>query len=207
MDAFADVQFPTDVAYGTSGGPEFLTEITEALNGYETRNAVWSQARARYVLGNAVKSPAQIETVLAFFRARAGRAQGFRFKDWADYRATEQVIAVGNGVQTQFQLCKHYVSGGISHTRRIDKPVLGSVSVRINQQPVSPEQYSVNTSNGVISFASAPANQSSIYASFEFDVPVRFDSDAMQIVQQDHGVQLMGEIALVELRLPAPLLA
>jgi uncharacterized protein (TIGR02217 family) len=104
--ACIEVQFPTDIAYGSAGGPEYSTDIVITQSGYEQRNANWLQARARYNVAHGVKTQAQLNTLIAFFRSRKGRADGFRFKDWTDYQATAQAIATGDGTTTIFSCRK-----------------------------------------------------------------------------------------------------
>lgn len=93
---FVETQFPTDISYGSSGGPEYATDIVVSQNGHEQRNINWSEARARYNVAHGVKTKAQLDTLIAFFRARKGRAYGFRFKDWTDYKVIDQPIATAN---------------------------------------------------------------------------------------------------------------
>jgi uncharacterized protein (TIGR02217 family) len=58
-----------------------------------------------------------MDAVIAFFYARAGKARGFRFKDWKDYQATsEAVVSIGSG---NFQLVKRYASGSQTYIRTI----------------------------------------------------------------------------------------
>src|SRR5262245_58420702 len=109
--AFHDIRFPDDISYGSSGGPNYSTDIVVTQSGYEQRNINWQEARARYNVAHGVKTQSQLDTLIAFFRARKGRAHGFRFRDWTDYEAAGQVIGTGNASQTQFQLTKQYVSG------------------------------------------------------------------------------------------------
>src|SRR5579885_2818058 len=130
--AFIEVQFPTDISYGSSGGPEYSTDIVETLGGYEQRNANWSSARAVYNVAHGVKTQAQLDALIAFFRARGGRADGFRFKDWTDYQASAQNIGTGDGNTKAFQLVKLYASGSVTATRTIAKPVAGTVAVYLN---------------------------------------------------------------------------
>ena len=49
----------------------------------------------RLDVASALKKQAQIDELIAFFRARRGKAYGFRFKDWTDYKATGP--AAGDG--------------------------------------------------------------------------------------------------------------
>lgn len=198
--AFHEVQFPPDIAYGSSGGPVYSTDVVMTAGGYEQRNSNWQAARARYNVAHGVKTQAQLDELIAFFRARKGRAYGFRFKDWSDYEAAAQSLGTGNGVISQFQLIKHYVSGGVSETRLITKPVAGSVVIFVNGAAQA-SGWSVNSATGLVTFSSPPANGAVIRADFAFDVPVRFDTDQLSARIDDYGVHSWGDIPLVEVRL------
>src|SRR5512134_2143603 len=105
------------MSYGASGGPGYLATVVATASGHEHRNANWAAARGRRNVASGLKKREQVAELIAFFRARRGRAHGFRFKDWTDYQATAQVIGTGNGSNKNFQLVKNYVSGGIVETR------------------------------------------------------------------------------------------
>jgi uncharacterized protein (TIGR02217 family) len=196
--AFVEVQFPTDISYGSAGGPEYATDVVASASGYEQRNINWSEARARYNVAHGVKTKAQLDTLIAFFRARKGRAIGFRFKDWTDYQATE-TLGTGDGVRTQFQLIKTYSSGAVSETRTIRKPVVGTVQVFKNAV-LQASGVSVDTTTGLVTFASAPTAGQVISASFQFDVPVRFDTDKLSSSLDAYGIHSWLDIPLVEVR-------
>ncbi|MDX1974478.1 MAG: DUF2460 domain-containing protein [Rickettsiales bacterium] len=198
--AFVETRFPTDIAYGSVGGPEYSTDVVITQGGHEQRNSNWSQARARYNVAHGIKTQSQLDTLIAFFRARKGRADGFRFKDWTDYSATAQAIGTGNGAATVFQLKKNYTNGGITESRIITKPVSGTVQIYVNGVLQSSGAYSVNTTNGQITFGSAPANATAITASFEFDVPVRFDTDRLSAAIESYGVHSWSDIPIIEIR-------
>lgn len=197
--AFVEVQFPSDISYGSSGGPEYATDIVASQNGYEQRNIVWQQARARYNVAHGVKTKTQLDALIAFFRARKGRAIGFRFKDWSDYQAATQTIGTGNGTATQFQLVRNYVSGAVTETRTIQKPVSGTVQIYKNAV-LQTSGVSVDSATGVVTFTAAPASGVVITASFEFDVPVRFDTDRLSARLEAYGVHSWLDIPLIEVR-------
>jgi uncharacterized protein (TIGR02217 family) len=117
MSGFHEVRFPDNIAYGATGGPEFATTVVATGAGHEKRNVNWSEARGRWDVASGLKKQAQIDELIAFFRARRGRAYGFRFKDWTDYKATGQLLGTGDDAQTQFQLVKHYPSGSVIEIR------------------------------------------------------------------------------------------
>lgn len=198
--AFVEVRFPADIAYGSAGGPEYSTDVVISQSGYEQRNANWSQARARYNVAHGVKTQAQLDALIAFFRARKGRADGFRFKDWTDYKVASQVIGTGNGTATAYQLVKTYNSGSVTETRTVTKPVAITVKLYLNGVLQTGAQYSLNSTTGVITFASAPGNGVSITADFEFDVPVRFDTDRLSASIDSYATTSWMDIPLVEIR-------
>ncbi|MBY0355033.1 MAG: DUF2460 domain-containing protein, partial [Rickettsiales bacterium] len=74
--SFVEIQFPADISYGSSGGPTFSTDVIEAFSGFEQRNINWSAARARYNVAHGVKTQSQLDELIAFFRARQGKAIG-----------------------------------------------------------------------------------------------------------------------------------
>ncbi len=116
MSGFHEVQFPPDISYGASGGPGYSTTVITTVSGHERRNANWADARG-WNVAHGLKKREQVAELIAFFRARRGRAYGFRFKDWTDYQALAQSLGVGDGATTSFQLVKHYASGGELETR------------------------------------------------------------------------------------------
>lgn len=196
---FVEVQFPTDISYGSSGGPEYATDIVASNSGYEQRNVNWQQARARYNVAHGVKTKAQLDALISFFRARKGRAYGFRFKDWTDYQGTE-TLGTGDGTRTQFQLVKNYASGSVIESRTITKPVSGSVQVYKNGV-LQTTGIAIDTTNGIITFTAAPAAGQVITASYQFDVPVRFDTDKLSASLDAYGIHSWLDITLVEVRI------
>ncbi len=197
--SFVEIQFPPDISYGSSGGPVYATDIVVSAGGHEQRNIHWEQSRARYNVAHGVKTKAQLDTLIAFFRARKGRAYGFRFKDWTDYQLNNQTLGAGNGTRTVFQLVKNYSSGGVDDVRTIFKPVAETVVVKANGVTVS-SGISVSTQTGAIGFTVPPANGVVISASCEFDVPVRFDTDRLSATLDDYGVHSWLDIPLIEVR-------
>lgn len=206
---FHEVRFPTAISFHSTGGPERRTEIVTLGSGFEQRNAVWTNSRRRYDVGTGVKTLDDLHAVIAFFEARMARLTGFRLKDFADYKscapgeavsATDQSIGTGNGTATTFALSKTYTSGPSSWTRAIKKPVSGSVTVAVNGVTQS-SGVSVDTTTGIVTFVTAPAASAAITAGFEFDVPVRFDTDTLSINLADFAAGEIPSIPLVEIAL------
>jgi uncharacterized protein (TIGR02217 family) len=200
MPAFHDIQFPPKIAYGASGGPEFNTTITTTQAGFEQRNINWQKSRGRWDVSTGIKSKTDMDTVIAFFRARFGRAYGFLFKDWSDYQGVNQSLGTGNGTKTAFQLVKNYFSGSNSYSREIKKPVSGTVKIYLNSILQS-SGFTIDHTTGMVTFSSAPANGVLVNADFDFDVPVRFDADQLAVRIDGPGQYLWDAIPIVEIRL------
>lgn len=196
---FHEIQFPFDIAYGASGGPGYSTSVVQTASGFEQRNMNWSAARGSWDVSSGLKQPSQLETLIAFFRARKGRACGFRFKDWTDYQATGQALGTGDGETQTFQLVKTYASGAGSETRTITKPVSGTVVVYADGAKQT-TGVSVDTTTGVVTFSEAPADGAVLTADFEFDVPVRFDTDEMDVTIENFNLNEWSSIPIVEIR-------
>ena len=197
--AFHEIRFPDDIAYGATGGPAYSTSVVATASGYEQRNMNWSAARGAWDVSSGLKKPSQLDLLIAFFRARKGKAYGFRFKDWTDYKATGQLLGTGNGVNKVFQLVKIYASGAGSETRTITKPVLGTVKPYL-AGVLQASGWSINTATGVLTFSTAPAQGVAVTADFEFDVPVRFDTDSMEVTIENFNINEWSSIPIVEIR-------
>lgn len=207
---FHDVRFPTNLSFGSSGGPERRTEVVTLANGFEERNTPWAHSRRRFDAGMALRSMDDIEAVLAFFEARRGRLHGFRWKDWSDYKTgkpsrevtfEDEIIALGDEVTTDFELVKIYRSGEQTYTRPISKPVAGTV--RIGLGSVEQQEgidYTVDETSGIVSFAHPPSVDVEITAGFEFDVPVRFDTDQIITSAAAFRAGEVPSVPVVELR-------
>ncbi|WP_167626623.1 DUF2460 domain-containing protein, partial [Paracoccus luteus] len=112
---------------------------------------------------------------------------------------TLSAIGTGDGITTAFQLVKRYASGSQTWVRAITKPVAGTVRIALD----GAEQlggWSVDTTTGVVTFATAPAEGVAITAGFAFDVPVRFDTDALDVTLDLERLGSITSIPLLELR-------
>lgn len=203
--AFHAVRFPLDVALGARGGPERKTDVVTLASGREQRNGRWQHSRRRYNAGYGVKSRADMAAVLAFFEERRGRLHGFLWRDGLDFSSgppvptpLDQVIGTGNGSATAFQLTKRYGAGFDPYLRPITKPVAGSVRVAV----AGVERltgWTVDVATGVVGFSVAPANGAAVTAGFLFDVPVRFDTDRLDVELTSFDGAEAPSIPLVEI--------
>jgi uncharacterized protein (TIGR02217 family) len=207
--AFHEVQFPDNISRGARGGPQRRTQIVELASGREERNASWSASRRRYDVSYGVRRVDDLHAVVGFFEARLGRLYGFRFKDWADYKSCapsegvsemDQLLGIGDGTTTSFALTKAYGTLPHVYQRRIEKPVAGTIRVALS----GAEQFNGWSSDpvtGIVTFEVAPDSGVTITAGYQFDVPVRFDSDLMDVTLDIERLGSITSIPLVEIRL------
>lgn len=209
--AFHEIRFPAHLSFGSVGGPERKTEIVALASGHEERNTPWAHARRRYDAGMGLRSLDDLAAVVAFFEARAGRLHGFRWKDWSDYKSCipsqapgfeDQQIGVGDGVTRRFQLHKLYRSGPGEYQRPVVKPVAGTVRAGIGGDELFPDDgFETDHARGEIIFAAPPGIGATVTAGYEFDVPVRFDSDRLAVSMAAFQAGEIPEIPVLEIRL------
>ncbi|WP_313196620.1 DUF2460 domain-containing protein [Shinella zoogloeoides] len=210
MAGFHEVRFPLRVALGTSGGPVRRTDIVSLSNGRENRNRRWQDARRRYDAGSGVRSVDDLYAVLAFFEARAGQFYGFRFRDPVDHKSCEpggavsamdQFLGTADGTTAKFEIVKRYADAGGETVRRIDKPATGTVTVAVAGSPVPATDYTVDYTAGTIIFKPGKVPLTgTVRAGFEFDVPVRFDTDRIDIDLGQFDAGRIPSIPLVEIK-------
>ena len=207
---FHELRFPASLSFGSVGGPERRTDVVTLANGFEERNTPWAHSRRRYDAGLGMRSLDDVETLIAFFEARRGQMFGFRWKDWADFKSAkataettffDQRIAVGDGVTAAFPLIKIYQSGSQTYVRPITKPVAGTVRVGVEQDEMQEAvDYVVDAATGLITFNHPPDEDMAITAGFEFDVPVRFDTDRIQTSVASFKAGEVPNVPVLEVR-------
>lgn len=212
MPAFHEVLFPLDIALRSAGGPERRTEIVPLGSGREERNARWAHSRRRYDAGYGVKTFEALSEAVAFFEERRGRLHGFRWRDRLDHSSAapgvavtplDQVIGTGDGETATFQLLKTYGAAYAPYQRPVVKPVAGSVEVAVaGVAAESGVDFSCDATAGIVTFLSGhiPADGAAITAGFLFDVPVRFDTDYLEVDFSAFAAGAIPKIPLVEIR-------
>ncbi|MFS4439058.1 TIGR02217 family protein [Paracoccaceae bacterium GXU_MW_L88] len=205
---FHEVRFPTDISFGASGGPERRVDIVTLSNGREERNTPWRHSRRRWDAGVGMRSLDDLARITAFFEARSGQLYGFRWKDWTDFKscapsqeisAWDQEIGTGDGETRRFVLGKLYASGESDYWRPVQKPVEDSVICAVNDAQASRGAFRVE--DGAVVFAAPPARDARITAGFEFDVPVRFDTDRLDVTVAHVEAGAIPHVPVLELRL------
>lgn len=212
MSAFHEVLFPLDIALKSAGGPQRRTDVVTLGSGREERNARWAHSRRRYDAGYGVKTFEALSQVVAFYEERRGRLHGFRWRDRLDHAsaapgvavaATDQVIGTGDGATATFQLAKTYGSLYAPYRRPVIKPVPDSVRVAVDgDEAEEGTDFTADSVTGVVTFLPGhiPSTGAAVTAGFLFDVPVRFDTDYLEVDLSAFAAGAIPKIPLLEIR-------
>jgi uncharacterized protein (TIGR02217 family) len=207
VQAFEDVTFPIEIGRQAEASAEFSTNVITSLSGHERRNSNWADARLRYDAGPGVRSETELGMLLAFFRARRGPATGFRFRDPFDHSSNamtgtpamlDQPLGTGDGLRTIFALQKRYGTGADAQVRHITHPVAGSILLARNG--ISVASGWTLQAGGKIVFDTAPPSGAVLTAGYLFDVPVRFESDRIDVNRSTFGAGEMASVLLIEIK-------
>jgi len=200
MSFIESPRFPDVIGFTAVGGMGFSTNVVTLASGFEARNVNWSATRYGYDLALPVRNQAEVDAINAFFRNAQGRAHAFRFKDWADFEAVKS--STETLTTKTFQLQRDYVSGNATNVRTIKKPVSGTILIYVGDS-LQTSGYTLDHTTGVITFTDVPAG--AVTWSGHFDVPVRFDIDALKwrVVERGPGglMYQCDELTLLEVRL------
>ncbi len=212
MSAFHEILFPLDIALKSAGGPQRRTDVVALGSGREERNARWAHSRRRYDAGYGVKTHQALSQAIAFFEERRGRLHGFRWRDRLDHAsaapeaaitAQDQIIGHGDGFNAAFALCKTYGADYAPYQRPIEKPVASSVRVAVDGVEINEgTAFTVDTATGVVTFLAGhiPPTSAVVTAGFMFDVPVRFDTDYLEVDLSAFAAGAIPKIPLVEIK-------
>jgi uncharacterized protein (TIGR02217 family) len=206
--AFHEILFPIDIALGSAGGPERRTEIVALASGREERNARWAHSRRRYDAGYGIKTFEALSQVIAFFEERRGMLHGFRWRDRLDHSSAapgvavtpfDQALGFGDGSTNTFQLAKTYGMAFAPYARPVAKPVAGSVRVAVEGVELD-GGFDIDVTTGVVTLSEPPGLGDAVTAGFLFDVPVRFDTDYLEVDLSAFAAGAIPKIPLVEIR-------
>ena len=211
--SFHDVRFPTAISRNAQGGPERRTDVVVLGSGFEERNSRWADSRRSYNAGYGARSLDDLYQIIAFFEERRGRLHAFRWRDPMDWKSCppnsatsplDEVIGTGTGTRAAFQLQKTYGSAFAPWTRDIKKPVAGTLKIAVaGVEQTAGTDFAADASTGIVTFLAGhiPASGQSVTAGFEFDVPVRFDTDKLEINLSGFTSGAIPNIPIVEVRL------
>ena len=213
MTAFHEILFPLDIALKSAGGPQRRTDVVALGSGREERNARWAHSRRRYDAGYGVKT---LRCAVAGGRVLRGAARA----------ALRLSLARPARPFLRRAGCRGRADRpGDRHRRRHDRDVpAGQDLWRASIRPISGRSrsrwpaacasrspaaeaaegtaFTVDTTTGVVTFLAGhvPASGAAVTAGFLFDVPVRFDTDYLEVDLSAFAAGAIPKIPLVEIK-------
>lgn len=189
---FIEERLIDDMAYGFSGGPTYSTLRVGLRSGIERRIVRRSRPLHKFSGSFDRRDVAVVDTLLNAYHATYGAAASFRFKNWLDYQAEDEVIGVATGAIQTLQLTKTYTFGPATNAVMIRKPVDGTVQLYADGTPIA---STVNYATGLATFQATDGAE--ITWSGEFDVPVSFENDEFVGMIETFGASTIS-VQLVE---------
>ena len=114
----------------------------------------------------------------------------------------DQTLGVGDGIAAVFQLVKSYGAAFPPYRRPILTPVAGSVRIAVAGSEVSAgAAWTCDTATGLVTFLTGhiPLTGAAVTAGFLFDVPVRFDTDYLEVDLSAFAAGAIPKIPLIEI--------
>ena len=206
---FHEIRFPANLSFGSVGGPERRTEVVTLANGFEERNTPWAHSRRRYDAGLGMRSLDDIETLIAFLRGAARAVARLPLEGLVGLQELRALARAGfprlrdragDGQTRDFPIVKLYRSGDqlCAPDRQAGR---GQRAGRGRwQRLVAGAHFEADATTGTITFTDAPAPGAEVSAGFEFDVPVRFDTDSIQTSVASFKAGDAPSVPVVEIR-------
>lgn len=195
--AFIETRLLDCVAYGTAGGPTWLTRKVSLRSGIIRRNPLRSRPLYRFNIIYRNLLPQDHREVIGAFNACFGGVHSFRLKDWSDFEADDELISVlGTGSPQTIQLSKFYEFGNQNIERPIRKPVSGTVVITDDGAPIA---ATIDYTTGEATFTASVGGI--LRWSGEFDVPVMFEDDSLSFSfdnRSAEGLFLTSDTSLME---------
>lgn len=194
-------RFPVCASLDYTMTSKWSEGLASAAGGSIFKNRNWLRSLKVF---NVTIGPAEQDKVLEafeFWEALAGPDVSFRFKDWIDYKScrTTQIAAATDQVLEQilgspgggWQLQKAYTKGNQTTSRKILKPVQGTIMVAdvisgVPHLKTEGVDWTLDYTSGLMQLGFTPTGTATWGG--EFDVPVYFASDfPVQAVTGDVG--------------------
>lgn len=180
--AFFEALFPERISINAEGGPRFLNSKAYMQGGQRITNRETTHPLHQYSVAVPARRSEDFTELRAFFYVVGGDADGFRFKDWTDFLATQANSNLTLISGSVYQLNRLYTYGSRTYVRPIYKPVTPIQVFRTRggvTTEITPASASIDYTTGRVTISGHVAGDTYRWAG-EFHVPVAFrDPSAM----------------------------
>lgn len=226
--AFQDIRMPKRICDQFQGGPTFATSIARARSGYAQANVDRPDPIFVYEANAFLKDFSTRYELMAFYMALRGMGYTFRFRPMDHYwtgcdvyggigditplaPASIPQFATGDGAEVDFQVRIPYTFGSITTWSTITKPCKWGAGDTMNDNPgytgprfwfgttpLDPNDFSLNTTTGIVTFDTAPGNGVAVRTAMLFDRHVRWEDDAQVIALLESPEAANMKIRVIE---------
>jgi uncharacterized protein (TIGR02217 family) len=202
--AFLEQRLSQRIERGASGGPVNRgRQMVRSAGGRMRQVFTWPEPLHTYTVSHGVLGQSQLEELRSlWYVVNFTPYEGFRFRDWSDYRATQANSRLTLISGATYQLQRVYRFASVEFVRKIQKPVTGAVVYRLRSSVTTVATASVDTTTGIATITGHVAGDTYTWAG-EFDVPVTFSDDAwlqqLEAMNTDGAVATMPAVNLEEI--------
>ena len=211
--SFHEIRFPTDISRGAQGGPERRTDVVVLGSGFEERNAAGRTRAAATTPATASSRSTTCTPSSPSSRSGAGGSTASagattptanRARRAATPSPLDQVIGTGDGTHAAFQLVKTYGAAHApwyAHDRQAGRRApCASPSTAMSETRATTSRVDAATGFVHVPAGARAGGRRVVTAGFEFDVPVRFDTDRLEINLSGFRHGAIPHIPIVEVR-------
>ncbi|BAE50582.1 DUF2460 domain-containing protein [Paramagnetospirillum magneticum] len=181
-------------------------DLQESASGSETAVARWSYPRWKWTISHdALRQAApftEYTDFVNFTLRRLGRVMPFLYRDEEDNTATNQLVGLGDGATTQFQLVRSFGGPG-GFVEPIWAPDVVS-AVRVDGMPLAGGAWSVaawgSAAPGRLSLATAPAAGKSVSVDFSYFFACRMATTQFDFEKVMKGWHKTMELAFTSIK-------
>jgi uncharacterized protein (TIGR02217 family) len=203
--AFLEHRISDAITRGSRGGPRGNRLKAYTRGGRLTQEFLRARMLQSYDVSYGIKTLENFEEIRSLFYVVMGEGyEGFRFKDWSDYRLTydNSTLVLIDG--SDWQIARLHTAGAGSFSRSIHKLVGTTAVQRIRGGTPSVPTAVVDANTGIVS-VSGHVEGDTYSVLGQFDVPVTFTDDALDNIEVNGNInkilQGLPSIKLEELLL------
>lgn len=171
-------RFPERISSGAKGGPVFSTTKVYTRSGKRFTNKNWEWPLHNYTVDHPAMIGTDFDALRDFFYNVGGSDDGFRFKDWSDFKdAGRGIFTLVTG--STYQMYKRYPLGSNVFHRIIQKPVSGTASVFRTRSGTTTDitgSSTIDSTTGKVAVTGHVSGDTYAWTG-QFDVPVALQND------------------------------
>lgn len=178
--AFFEELFPPDIARDAVSMPRFKNSKAYMPSGQRVANALSLLPLHDFSIAQPVKTGEDFKMLRAFWYVVGGDRDGFRFKDWSDYKGSFADTSLSLVNASTYQMNRLYTFGARTFVRPIFKPISG-VQIQRNRAGTLTNvtaDCTVSLTNGLVVVNSGHVSGDTYQWSGQFHVPVAFKDPA-----------------------------